>query len=117
MTSSSDQRGPVNRTEHAFTSGVWTAAGYGLQGLMTVGSVAVLARVLSPDGFGLVSAAMLAINFSRGFSEGAIAPPGVQHPQLRDEHNQTAFTLPLGASVLPFMRLWLWAPTAAGRLT
>lgn len=116
MTSSSDQRGPVNRTEHAFTSGVWTAAGYGLQGLMTVGSVAVLARVLSPDEFGLVSAAMLAINFSRVFSEGAIAPAVVQHPKLRDEHIQTAFTLSLGASVLLFMLLWLGAPTIAALL-
>src|SRR5438309_7062235 len=64
MTSSSDQKPPVDRTGHALTSGVWMGAGYGLQGLMTVGSVAVLARVLSPAEFGLVSAAMLAINFS-----------------------------------------------------
>src|SRR5437660_304872 len=116
MTSSSDQKPPVDRTGHALTSGVWMGAGYGLQGLMTVGSVAVLARVLSPAEFGLVSAAMLAINFSRVFSEGAIAPAVVQHPKLRDEHIQTAFTLSLGTSVLLFMLLWLGAPTIAALL-
>src|SRR5881275_2213100 len=116
MTSSSDQKPPVDRTGHALTSGVWMGAGYGLQGLMTVGSVAVLARVLSPAEFGLVSAAMLAINFSRVFSEGTIAPAVVQHPKLRDEHIQTAFTLSLGTSVLLFMLLWLGAPTIAALL-
>src|SRR2546430_2546978 len=116
MTSPSDQKPPVDRTGHALTSGVWMGAGYGLQGLMSVGSVAVLARVLSPAEFGLVSAAMLAINFSRGFSEGAIAPAVVQHPKLRDEHIQTAFTLSLGTSVLLFMLLWLGAPTIAALL-
>ena len=113
MTSSSDHRPPVNRLEHHFTSGVWTAAGYGLQGLLTVGSVAVLARVLSPGEFGLVSAAMLAINFSRVFSEGAIGPAVVQHPKLRDEHIQAGFTLSIAASVLLFILLWLGAPTIA----
>src|SRR5207244_12196080 len=84
--------------------------------LMTVGRMAVLARVLSPAEFGLVSAAMLAINFSRVFSEGAIAPAVVQHPKLRDEHIQTAFTLSLGTSVLLFMLLSLGAPIIASLL-
>src|SRR5256886_4666794 len=116
MTSPSDQKPPVDRTGHALTSGVWMGAGYGLQGLMAVGSVAVLAGLLDPAESGLVSAAMLAINFSRVFSEGAIAPAVVQHPKLRDEHIQTAFTLSLGASVLLFMLLWLGAPTIAALL-
>src|SRR2546429_1359662 len=116
MTSSSDQKPPVSRAGHALTSGVWMGAGYGLQGLMTVASVAVLARGLSPEEFGLVSAAMLAINFSRVLSEGAIAPAIVQHPRLRDEHIQTAFTLSLGVSVLLFMLLWRGAPTIAALL-
>src|SRR5256884_5410454 len=116
MTSSSDQKPPVDRTGHALTSGVWRGAGYGLQGLMTVGSVPCQAWVRSPAEFGLVSAAMLAINFSRVCSEGAIAPAVVQHPKLRDEHIQTAFTLSLGTSVLLFMLLWLGAPTIAALL-
>src|SRR5204862_6689454 len=110
MTSSSDQKPPVDRTGHALTSGVWMGAGYGLQGLMTVGSVAVLARVLSPAEFGLASAALLAINFSRDFSERAIAPALVQHPKLRDAHIQTAFTLSLGTSVPHFMLLLPGSP-------
>src|SRR2546427_12801168 len=98
MTSSSDQKPPVDRTGHALTSGVWMGAGYGLQGLMTVGSVAVLARVLGPAEVGLVSAAVLAINFSRVFSAGAIAPAGVPHPKLRGGHIHSPFTLSLGRS-------------------
>jgi O-antigen/teichoic acid export membrane protein len=113
MTSSGGPRAPDNRTEHPLTSGVWTAAGYALQGLLTLGSLAVLARILSPGEFGLVSAAMLAINFSRLFSEGAIGPGVVQHPNLRTEHIEAAFTLSLGTSVLLFMVLWLGAPTVA----
>src|SRR5437870_12302575 len=114
MTSSSDQRPLVNRTGHALTSGVWMGAGYLLQGLMTVGSVAVLARVLSPEEFGLVSAAMLAINFSRVLSEGAIAPAIVQHATLPDEYLLICFPFPPPVSALIQILLWLGdSPVAA----
>ena len=116
MTSSSRPKDPVSRTEHAFASWLWMSAGYGVQGLLTVGSIAVLARLISPLEFGLVSAALLAINFSRAFAEGAIGPAVVQLPRLRDQHVQAAFTISLGTSILLFLLLWFGASTIAALL-
>src|ERR1700758_4251090 len=102
MTPARDQAPAVSSTEHAFASGLWMTAGYGLQGLLTVVSVAVLARLLTPAQFGVVSAALLAISFSRVLAEGAIGSAVIQHPKLRDEHVRAGFTLSLVTSFVLF---------------
>ncbi len=99
-----------NRTEQAFGGWVWLSAGGVVQGLVTVGSLAVLARLLSPADFGTVSAGMLVVNLMSIISQALVGPALVQHPKLRAEHIHTGFTLSLAGGAALFGLLWAVAP-------
>jgi O-antigen/teichoic acid export membrane protein len=105
-----------SRTEQTLSGWLWMSLGAGVQGLVTVAVLAVLARLLTPADFGSVSAGMLVINLSTLLSQGFVGPALVQHPRLRAEHVETGFSLSmLGAGVL-FALLWVLAPAIAGVL-
>lgn len=90
--------------------------GAGVQGLVTVAVLAVLARLLTPADFGSVSAGMLVINFSSLLSQGFVGPALVQHPKLRPAHVDTAFTLSMLCAAALFGLLWALAPAVAAAL-
>jgi PST family polysaccharide transporter len=90
------------------------SSGAAVQGLVTLGVLVVLARLLTPADFGSVSAGMLVINLSVLLSQGFVGPALVQHPKLRPAHVDTAFSLSLAGAGLLFVLLWVAAP-AAGR--
>jgi O-antigen/teichoic acid export membrane protein len=92
------------------------SVGAGVQGLVTVCVLALLARLLTPADFGSVSAGMLVINLSSLLSQGLVGPALVQHPSLRDEHIYTGFSLSMVGAVLLFAALWLLAPAVASGL-
>lgn len=92
------------------------SCGAGVQGLVTLGVLAVLARLLTPADFGSVSAGMLLINFSSLLSQGFVGPALVQHPKLREEHVYTAFSLSMVGAGLLFAALWALAPAVARAL-
>src|SRR5207245_7709337 len=82
---------PPNRTEQAFAGWLWLSSGAVVQGLVTVGSLAVLARLLSPADFGAVSAGMLVVNLVSIVSQGLGGPALVQHPPPPLEHVHPRF--------------------------
>ena len=84
-----------------------------VQGLVTLGVLAVLARLLSPADFGLVSAGLLVINFCAVFSQGLVGPAVVQHPALRDEHVRSAFGISVLGGIGLLAALWMVAPAVA----
>jgi len=102
-----------SRTEQAFGGWLWLSSGAVVQGLVTVGSLAVLARLLSPADFGSVSAGMLVVNFVSIISQGLVGPALVQHPKLRAEHIHTGFAISLFGGVAFFAALWVIAPVVA----
>lgn len=53
----------------------------------------VLARLLTPEDFGLVGAALVIVGFSSLFSQLGIGPAIVQRPKLEVEHLRTGFTM------------------------
>ncbi len=101
---------PPNRTEQAFAGWLWLSSGAVVQGLVTVGSLAVLARLLSPADFGAVSAGMLVVNLVSIVSQGLVGPALVQHPRLRLEHVHTGFAISLLGGAVLFGALWVVAP-------
>lgn len=105
-----------SRTERTLSGWLWMSSGAGVQALVTVGVLAVLARLLSPADFGSVSAGMLVINLSALLSQGFVGPALVQHPRLRDAHIDTAFTVSMAGAGALFVLLWWLAPAAAGVL-
>ncbi len=73
----------------------------------------VLARLLAPADFGVLSAALVAVGFSAIFSQLGIAPAIVQRPILERRHLEAAFSISTGFGLLLGALLWLGAPEAA----
>ncbi|HKA60156.1 MAG TPA: lipopolysaccharide biosynthesis protein [Gemmatimonadales bacterium] len=99
---------------HRTISGLlWTVAGKGAYGLLQLIVLAILARLITPAAFGVVSAALIVISLSAIVSQLGMGTALVQRPILEQRHIDTAFTASflfdstLGAIV------WLTAPLAA----
>jgi O-antigen/teichoic acid export membrane protein len=99
---------------HQTLAGIlWMILGKGAYAILQMVVLAVLARLLSPADFGVVSAALIVIGVSSIVSQLGLGPALVQRPQLEQRHIDTAFVssvlmgLALGAAV------WLGAPLAA----
>lgn len=107
---------PQDMTRRTVTGMLWGAWGKGARAVLQIVTLAVLAHLVSPTDFGVVSASMLVISFATIFSQLGFGPALVQRPALESRHVEAAFTtsvllgLALGATV------WLAAPVIAGVL-
>lgn len=95
---------------------LWTALS--MSGLAVAETVAlvVLARLLTPDDFGLYAAALVIVKFSVIFQNLGVAPAIVQRPQLEERHVRVGFTLSLVLSVAIGALIWGTAPLIAHAL-
>ncbi|ADC49367.1 polysaccharide export protein [Alkalihalophilus pseudofirmus OF4] len=84
----------------------WSFSGTIFQLISKFTVLIVLARLLTPEDFGVVSAAMIIISFSMIFSSLGIGPAIVQNPKLNDQHLSVGFTLSLTLGI--FMTLLVW---------
>jgi O-antigen/teichoic acid export membrane protein len=92
---------------------IWVAWGSGAVGLLKVVVLVVLTRLLTPADFGVVTAALVVINFSLNFSQVGLGPALIQRPVLEPRHTVTGF---LASFVLGFILagiMWLAAPLVA----
>src|SRR3990172_3681802 len=106
-----DSQSMTDRTLRGF---FWTSTGTGIQVLLRVAILAVMARLLTPSDFGLVAAASVLVSFSEIFSGFGMVPVMVQRPTLEVRHVRTGFTLSLLLGVLLAGLTWLLAPAIAG---
>ncbi|KJS11981.1 MAG: polysaccharide biosynthesis protein [Peptococcaceae bacterium BRH_c8a] len=92
----------------------WMLSGTGIQSVLQLLVLAILARLLTPVDFGLVGAALVVMRFSNIFSQLGIGPAIVQRPNLSTTHIRTGFTITLlfGASLVAL--IWLLSPHIAG---
>jgi O-antigen/teichoic acid export membrane protein len=105
-----------NRVDQALSGWLWLSSGAVVQGLVTIGSLAVLARLLSPSDFGAVSAGMLVVTLASNLSQALVGPALIQHPKLRAEHVETGFAMAVFGGVALFGLLWLLGPLVATEL-
>ena len=91
----------------------WTASSNGLNAVLKVVVLVVLARLLSPADFGIVGAALILIGFSAIFSQLGLGPALVQRRDLEPRHIQTAFAASLTFGLLLAGLLWVTAPAIA----
>jgi PST family polysaccharide transporter len=91
----------------------WTASSNGLNAVLKVVVLVVLARLLSPADFGIVGAALIVIGFSAIFSQLGLGPALVQRRDLEPRHIQTAFAASLTFGLLLAGILWITAPAIA----
>ncbi|MDX8289014.1 lipopolysaccharide biosynthesis protein [Metabacillus indicus] len=82
-------------SEKTFSGFLWMFSGSGIQGISQFLVLIILARLIEPSEFGIVSAAMVVIGFSIIFSSLGVGPALVQRPILNDNHINSAFILSL----------------------
>jgi PST family polysaccharide transporter len=92
---------PESLTDRTVRAGQWRLAAAMVGGLFQFAIAALLARLLSPDEFGLVALAMVVIGFARIFGDLGIASALVQRRALTERHLRSAFTVSamLGAAL------------------
>lgn len=74
---------------------MWLLTGSGVQVLLKIGVLAVLARLVSPQEFGLTGIAIIALEFSKMFTQMGIGPAIVQMKELKEAHLKTGLSLSL----------------------
>lgn len=108
----SDQK---NNVTHKSVTGVaWLLSSKMGIAVLRIISVAVLARLLAPEDFGLVQGATIVTSFVEVFSMFGVAPALVQFKQLTKHHISTAFTFSIAFGILLSLLLWSMAEYIEG---
>jgi O-antigen/teichoic acid export membrane protein len=100
-------------TRDTVTGMFWVGFGRAGRATLQIVVLAVLARLLTPSDFGVVSAALVVIGFSSIFSQLGLGPALVQRPDLERRHIQVAFTSSVLFGILIGTLIWLGAPLLA----
>ena len=87
-------------TETTIAGLFWTSLAKGGQGLLQLVAILFLARLLTPQEFGLFAAAMVVAGFSAIFAEIGIAAAIVQRPELESRHIRSGFTVAMLMSLV-----------------
>lgn len=100
---------------HQTLSGLlWTFYGKGAYALLQIAILAILARLVSPADFGVVSAALIVIGLSTIMSQVGLAPALVQREALERRHIDSAFFASLLLGLLLGVTIWVAAPLVSG---
>lgn len=88
-------RGRRSLTARALAGMLWTGGSTAARLLLQVAVLAVLARLLTPEDFGIVGAALVVVSFGNTLASMGVGPALVQHPEPGTAHRATGFTLSL----------------------
>ncbi len=85
----------------------WSAVGYATQGIGQILVVGVLARYISAEEFGVVSATLLVIGFGKLFTQSMVGPALVQRSQISRAHLVTGMwcSVAMGTGVAALIAL------------
>jgi O-antigen/teichoic acid export membrane protein len=92
---------------------LWAAWGKIAHAVLQLVIVAILARLLAPADFGVVSAALVVIGLSSIVSQLGLGPALVQRPKLEDRHTDSGFVASLALGLALGGMVWIIAPYAA----
>jgi O-antigen/teichoic acid export membrane protein len=102
---------PPSSMTHRTLGGVfWLLSGSGVQALLRIAVIVVMARLLTPADFGLVAGALVFVDFVEVFSDMGLGLVIVQRRDLTDEHVRTGFTVAALLGVLFAAGIWIAAP-------
>lgn len=98
---------PVDLFRNALSGVAWTGLGTVSQVLAQGAVLVVLARLLTPEEFGLAAAALMIVGLSAVFAQFGVGPALVQRPELERRHVETGFgiSLALGGVAFALVRL------------
>jgi teichuronic acid exporter len=103
----------MSLTNRTISGMLWNMSGAAVQAALQLAIVSVLARLLVPQDFGLVGAAVVVIEFCQIFTQIGVGPAIVQRSDLRKEHVCAGFTLSMLIGVVFGGLLYLAAPGLA----
>lgn len=100
--------------EPKFTSSLkWQSVNVSVQVILQLAFIAALARLISPDAFGVMAIALVVVGFIEIFAQVGIGPALIQNKAIEPRHRKTAFIFSLLLGVLFFIGTWLAAPAIA----
>lgn len=97
-------------TDRTLAGFLWMITGSGIQVFLKIGVLAILARLVGPAEFGIVGMAVIAIEFSKMFTQMGVGPAIVQRKELENRHLHTGFTLSVLMGTLFGGLLFLGSP-------
>ncbi|HJU56717.1 MAG TPA: lipopolysaccharide biosynthesis protein [Pyrinomonadaceae bacterium] len=100
-------------SHRTLTGMFWLLSGSGVQALLRVAVIVVMARLLAPADFGLVAGALVFIDFVEVFSDMGLGLVIVQRADLTTEHVRTGFTLSAILGLVFAAGIWIAAPGIA----
>ncbi len=109
-----DNNGAKNITQRTLGGLFWLSSGSGVQAVLRLLVLIVLARLLTPEDFGLVGAAMVVVAFSTLFSQLGMGPAIIQRPNLEDRHLRSGFVCSIIFGILLGILIIITAPLIAG---
>lgn len=103
-------------TKHTVKGLAWSLATLLAQVILNVLSVAILARLLTPHDYGIMSAATIIVAFAASLSGLGLVPTIIQRKEISQSHISTALALCMGIGILLAGLQWLCAPLVAEAL-
>ena len=100
-------------THHTVAGIMWMSYGKAAFSMLQLVVLGVLARLISPAVFGVVSAALVVTGFSAIVSQLGLGPALVQRPDLERRHIDTAYTFSFLFGLMLGAIIWAAAPAAA----
>lgn len=91
---------------------IWLGSSTLVISILRLAVIGVLARLLTPDDFGVVAAALIATGFIGSVANHGLMQAVVQRPELEDRHRDTALIMAVLAGVLSAVIIVLLAPAA-----
>ncbi|MAQ85206.1 MAG: hypothetical protein CMH12_18430 [Maritimibacter sp.] len=91
----------------------WIALGTGMQALVRLGTLVVLARLITPSEFGLFAAVMTVVNISEILGNVGLAPALIQRKDIDRVDMMTAQTLSVCLATTFTVLVWLFADAIA----
>jgi O-antigen/teichoic acid export membrane protein len=101
-------------TQRTLTGAAWIGGASVVRLALRVVSVAVLARLLTPHEYGIVAAALIAMDFAAMVYGMGLAPTLIQRRDVRSDHVATALFVALLIAALAAAGMWYAAPLIAG---
>ena len=103
-----------NLTQRTISGLKWSYLSMFLQVIFKLGIISILAHLLSPKDFGLISVTLIFVGIACFFSQFGIGQVIIQKKVLTKNHIRTGFTLVIIFGILMFILVWFFAPLIAG---
>lgn len=99
--------------KNTFNGFLWMFTGSGIQLIMQFGVLMILSRILDPETFGIISAALVVISFTVVLSTLGFGPALVQKNTINNKHIGTSYTISIILALFFAALIFLVAPFIA----